>query len=222
MTQAELEQLIEAIAAELWSRMQAQAPAGMGGLAVWDDRISPACNGDCDGHCSVEAHKIIRCGADRISTCSGKSCIEQGIANLIDHTLLKPDATEEQIRKLCEEARTYQFASVCVNAGWVKLCAQLLKDTCVKVATVVGFPLGATLPTVKAYESKQAICMGADEVDMVMNIGALKSRQYTLVEEDIAGVVDVCHRYGAAAKVIIETCLLTDEEKIKEIGRAHV
>ncbi len=215
MTQKEMEELIEAITAELWGRLQNQAPPSAGGPFLIDDRISVHCNGDCQGNCSVEAHKIIACGADRISTCSGKSCIEQGIAHLIDHTLLKPDASEEQIRKLCEEARTYEFASVCVNAGWVKLCAQLLKDTCVKVATVVGFPLGATLPMVKAYEAKQAICLGADEVDMVINIGALKSRLYSLVEEDIAGVADVCHRYGAVLKVIIETCLLTDEEKIK-------
>ncbi len=215
MTQTELERWIESIAAELWSRIQATQPGARAGLLALDDRISQDCHGDCNGNCSVEAHKIIQCGADRISTCSGKSCIEQGIAHLIDHTLLKPDATEEQIRKLCEEARTFQFASVCVNAGWVKLCTQLLKDTCVKVATVVGFPLGATLPAVKAFEAKQAICLGADEVDMVMNIGAMKSHQYTRVEEDIAAVVDVCHRYGAVTKVIIETCLLTDEEKVK-------
>ncbi|MDD5543623.1 MAG: deoxyribose-phosphate aldolase [Acidobacteriia bacterium] len=141
--------------------------------------------------------------------------MDAGIAHLIDHTLLKPEATEEQIRKLCEEARTYQFASVCVNPCWTKLCAQLLKDSCVKIATVVGFPLGATLPAVKAFEAKQAVCMGADEIDMVMNVGALKSRNYSLVEEDVAGVVDVCHRYGAITKVILETFLLSDEEKIK-------
>lgn len=213
MTPSELEKLIEAIAAELWSRMQSGRQVGM--TALIDDRISQECHGDCNGDCSVKAHKIINCGADRISTCSGQSCIEQGIAHLIDHTLLKPEATEEQIHKLCEEARTYQFASVCVNACWIKLCAQLLKDSCVKIATVVGFPLGATMPSVKAFEAKQAICLGADEVDMVMNIGALKSRRYALVEEDIAGVADVCHRYGAITKVIIETSLLTDEEKIK-------
>jgi deoxyribose-phosphate aldolase len=215
MDQPELEQLIESIAAELWSRLQADSTRERGLGVLIDDRISRECAGDCNGDCSVKAHKIINCGADRISTCSGKPCVDEGIAHLIDHTLLKPDATEDQIRKLCEEARTYQFASVCVNAGWVKLCAQLLKDSCVKIATVVGFPLGATLPSVKAFEAKQAICLGADEVDMVINIGALKSRHYTLVEEDIAGVVDVCHRYGALAKVIIETSLLSDEEKIK-------
>jgi deoxyribose-phosphate aldolase len=215
MNQRDIEQLIESIAQELWSRLQVAPGAATSPVMLLDDRISPECNGECNGNCSVEAHKIISCGADRISTCSGKSCIEQGIAHVIDHTLLKPDATEDQIRKLCEEARVYQFASVCVNAHWVKLCAQLLKDTCVKIATVVGFPLGATLASVKAFEAKQAICLGADEVDMVMNIGALKSRQYTLVEEDIAGVVDVCHRYGAITKVIIETSLLNDEEKVK-------
>jgi deoxyribose-phosphate aldolase len=215
MATTDLEKLIESIAAELWSRMPR---GGMSGQAesLWiDDRISQECASECHGDCSVKTHKILECGADRISTCSGLSCIDQGIAHLIDHTLLKPDATEEQIRALCEEARTYQFASVCVNAAWVKLCARMLKDSCVKVATVVAFPLGATLPSVKAFEAKQAICLGADEVDMVMNIGALKSRHYTLVEEDIEGVVDICHRYGAITKVIIETFLLNDEEKIK-------
>lgn len=215
MNQTDLEQLIESITAELWTRLQARPSAGISLGLLIDDRISQECNGDCNGNCSVKAHKMINCGADRISTCSGQSCIDQGIAHLIDHTLLKPDATEDQILKLCDEARTYQFASVCVNAAWVKLCAQLLKDSCVKIATVVGFPLGATLPGVKAFEAKQAICLGADEVDMVMNIGALKSRLYSLVEEDIAGVVDVCHRYGAITKVIIETSLLNDEEKVK-------
>jgi deoxyribose-phosphate aldolase len=215
MNQREIEQLIESIAQELWSRLQIAPVGATSSGMLLNDRISPECNGECNGNCSVEAHKIINCGADRISTCSGKACIEQGIAHVIDHTLLKPDATEDQIRNVCEEARIYQFASVCVNAHWVKLCAQLLKDSCVKIATVVGFPLGATLASVKAFEAKQAICLGADEVDMVMNIGALKSRQYTLVEEDIAGVVDVCHRYGAITKVIIETSLLNDEEKVK-------
>jgi len=215
MTPTQLEKLIESIAAELYSRMTSSGFSGRPEYFVMDDRISQDCTGECQGDCTVKAHKIIACGADRISTCSGKSCIDQGIAHLIDHTLLKPDATEDQIRKLCEEARTYQFASVCVNAGWVKLCSQLLKDSCVKVATVVGFPLGATLPSVKAFEARQAICLGADEVDMVMNVGALKSRHYWLVEEDMAGVVDVCHRYGAITKVIIETSLLNDEEKTK-------
>lgn len=215
MNPSDLEKLIESIAAELWSRMPTDPRTRAGAWALIDDRISQQCNGTCNGDCSVEAHKIIRCGADRISTCSEKSCLGPDIAHLIDHTLLKPDATEEQIRKLCEEARVFQFASVCVNATWVKLCAQLLKDSCVKVCTVVGFPLGATLPEAKAFESKQAICLGADEVDMVLNIGALKSRNYSLVENDIAGVVDVCHRYGALTKVILETVLLNDGEKVK-------
>lgn len=215
MSPTDLEKLIESIAAELWSRMHAGGIPARSDSSWIDDRISQECTAECRGDCSVKAHKILDCGADRISTCSGMSCIDQGIAHVIDHTLLKPDATEDQIRRLCEEARTFQFASVCINPNWVKLCARLLKDSCVKVATVVGFPLGATLPSVKTYEAKQAICLGADEVDMVMNVGALKSRQYTLVEEDIAGVVDVCHRYGAITKVIIETFLLNDEEKIK-------
>ena len=135
------------------------------------------------------------------------------MSKYIDHTLLKANATKEQILKLCEEAKTYDFASVCVNAGWVKTCADALKETDVKVCTVVGFPLGATTSAVKAYEAKEAIANGADEIDMVMNIGAMKSKDYQLVEDDIRAVVEACAPH--VVKVIIETCLLTDEEKVK-------
>ncbi|HFD39523.1 MAG TPA: deoxyribose-phosphate aldolase [Anaerolineae bacterium] len=136
------------------------------------------------------------------------------IARYIDHTLLKPDATQDQIAQLCYEARKYGFAAVCVNPVNVKLCAQLLQGTPVHVCTVVGFPLGATPPEVKAYEAQQAIADGATEVDMVINIGALKSKDYALVERDIATVARVCHTGGALLKVIIEAALLTDEEKV--------
>ncbi|MDD6467644.1 MAG: deoxyribose-phosphate aldolase [Erysipelotrichaceae bacterium] len=135
------------------------------------------------------------------------------MSKYIDHTLLKANATKEQILKLCEEAKTYDFASVCVNAVWVKTCADALKETDVKVCTVVGFPLGATTSAVKAYEAKEAIANGADEIDMVMNIGAMKSKDYQLVEDDIRAVVEACAPH--VVKVIIETCLLTDEEKVK-------
>jgi len=139
----------------------------------------------------------------------------QAVARLIDHTLLKPEATREQIIRLCQEARQYGFASVCVNPVWVRLAAEQLADTEVTVCTVVGFPLGATLSQVKAYEARQVIAAGAAEVDMVMNIGALKSGDESLVEQDIAAVVEVCHERGAICKVIIEAALLTDEEKVR-------
>ncbi|NOX63114.1 MAG: deoxyribose-phosphate aldolase [Chloroflexi bacterium] len=137
------------------------------------------------------------------------------LARLIDHTLLKPNATEAQIRKLCQEAKQYHFASVCVNPTWVPLAAQELVGTDVLVCTVIGFPLGATLPEVKAFEAERSLMLGARELDMVINVGALKSGHYDFVQRDIAGVVDVAHARGALVKVIIETVLLTDEEKVE-------
>lgn len=135
------------------------------------------------------------------------------LASYFDHTILKADAQVKDIEKLCKEAAEYKFASVCVNAANVKLAADLLKGTTVKVCTVVGFPLGATLPQVKAYEAEEAIKAGAHEVDMVINIGALKSGQIAFVEQDIKAVAAVC-KNKALLKVIIETCLLTEEEKV--------
>jgi deoxyribose-phosphate aldolase len=136
------------------------------------------------------------------------------LASMIDHTLLKPEATEAQIRQLCDEAKQSSFASVCVNPPYVELCAGLLAGTPVRVCTVVGFPLGAHVPEVKAFEAQHAIRAGATEIDMVINVGALKDRNPALVERDIAEVVRVSHAAGALVKVIIETALLTDEEKI--------
>lgn len=149
-------------------------------------------------------------GVDKLQA----SRASQEIACLIDHTLLKPDATCEQIIKLCEEAKEYNFASVCVNPTNVSLASGLLKDTPVKVCTVIGFPLGANTPVTKAVESRDAIANGASEVDMVINVGALKSGDYDLVRKDIEAVVDAA-RGKALVKVILETALLTDEEKIK-------
>jgi deoxyribose-phosphate aldolase len=134
--------------------------------------------------------------------------------SFIDHTLLKPDATVEQITKLCREAREYKFASVCVNSCWVRLCAELLRGSEVAVCTVVGFPLGAMIPEAKAFEAEAAIENGATEIDMVINVGALKSKDYRMVAKDLHAVCDVVHEHGALLKVIIETCLLTREEKV--------
>lgn len=134
-------------------------------------------------------------------------------AAMIDHTLLKADATRDQVAKICEEAKQYVFASVCVNPTWVKYSAELLAGTEVKVCTVIGFPLGASTSAVKAFETKDAIENGAGEIDMVINIGALKAGEFDLVRDDIKAVVDAAN--GTLVKVIIETCLLTDEEKVK-------
>lgn len=136
------------------------------------------------------------------------------LAKYIDHTLLKPEATQEQIKELVDEAKEYKFASVCVNPSWVSFCYNELKDTDVKVCTVIGFPLGATTSEAKAAETKQAIENGATEVDMVINIGALKSNQDEVVQKDIEAVVEAS-KGKALTKVIIETALLTEEEKIK-------
>ncbi|MFN6202984.1 MAG: deoxyribose-phosphate aldolase, partial [Acidobacteriota bacterium] len=137
------------------------------------------------------------------------------MARYIDHTLLKAEATRTEIEQLCDEARSYQFASVCVNPTWVREAAVRLLGSSVKVCTVVGFPLGATLPDVKAYETRRAIFDGATEIDMVINIGALKSGDDELVRRDIAAVVASAHEACAIVKVILETALLTDEEKIR-------
>ncbi|EAC7577452.1 deoxyribose-phosphate aldolase, partial [Listeria monocytogenes] len=136
------------------------------------------------------------------------------IAKMIDHTALKPDTTKEQILTLTKEAREYGFASVCVNPTWVKLSAEQLAGAESVVCTVIGFPLGANTPEVKAFEVKDAIQNGAKEVDMVINIGALKDKDDELVERDIRAVVDAA-KGKALVKVIIETCLLTDEEKVR-------
>lgn len=163
---------------------------------------------------------ILKAGADRISTNLGISPEARKIASMIDHTLLKPDATIMQIRNLCGEARRFGFASVCVNPGYVTLCRDELKGTDVKICTVVGFPLGATTTETKAFETRDAIANGANEIDMVINIGYLKSKNYSKVEDDIRAVVQAAQ--GAVVKVIIETALLTDDEKVKacQLARA--
>ena len=144
----------------------------------------------------------------------------QNIAALIDHTLLKQDATKTQIEKLCEEAKQYNFASVCVNPSWVKLSASLLKNSPAKVCTVIGFPLGATTSEVKAFETTNAIDNGAEEIDMVINVGALKDEDYDYVQKDIEAVVNAA-KGKAIVKVILETCLLTDEQisKASELSK---
>jgi deoxyribose-phosphate aldolase len=136
------------------------------------------------------------------------------VAGMIDHTLLKPDATKQEIEQLCREAAEFHFATVCVNPAWVALCSSLLRGSGVGVCSVVGFPLGATTADVKHYETRRAIFDGATEVDMVINIGALKSGDLQIVERDIAAVVGPCREARVISKVIIEVALLTDEQKV--------
>jgi deoxyribose-phosphate aldolase len=154
-------------------------------------------------------------GAERLGLHADPTHHGQGLGGLIDHTLLKPEASESQIRTLCQEAAQYGFATVCVNPTWVRLASQLLQGTSVGVCTVVGFPLGASAPDVKIYETRRALFDGATEIDMVINVGALKSKDYKLVESDILGVVCCAKDAGAISKVIIEAALLDREEKIK-------
>ncbi len=173
------------------------------------------CTSECFNRCPERMHRIIDAGAARIGLVLGQTGSAKDWAGLIDHTLLKPEATDDDIKKLCEEAARYRFASVCVNPTWVRAAACNLRGTGVPVCTVIGFPLGATLADVKAYEARRAIFDGAREVDMVINIGALKSGDDCLVEHDIRSVVEVAHEYDAICKVIIETALLTDDEKVR-------
>ena len=160
-----------------------------------------------------ETRVLAEAGASRVVATVGYCPASDGLASVIDHTLLKPDATREEVDQLCREAAQFCFASVCVNPNWVALCREILRDSGVKVCTVIGFPLGAHLPDVKAYEARRAVEQGAEEVDMVLNVGALKSRDYALVEQDIHGVVQASGR-GTVVKVILETSLLTRDEKV--------
>jgi len=178
--------------------------------------------------CFDNAGHVVSAGAERLTSTVGVIPEDHSLAGMIDHTLLKPDATSDKIAQLCFEARKYHFASVCVNPTHVKLCADLLKGSDVAVCTVIGFPLGATSTEVKAFETRNALDNGATEIDMVLNIGALKAGETDLVAKDIRGVVEVAHAANALVKVIIETALLTDEEKVvaclfaKEAGADYV
>ena len=173
------------------------------------------CTSECFNRCPERMHRIVDAGAARIGLVLGQTSSARDWASLIDHTLLKPEATDEDIKKLCEEAARYRFASVCVNPAWVRVAACSLQGTGVPVCTVIGFPLGATLPDVKAYEARRSIFDGAREVDMVINVGALRSGDDCLVEHDIRSVVEVAHEYNVICKVIIETALLNDDEKVR-------
>jgi deoxyribose-phosphate aldolase len=163
--------------------------------------------------CPDRLQGILDAGATRIGLHAAGGAAG-GVATMIDHTLLKPDATRKDIETLCREAAEYSFASVCVNPTWVATCAHLLRGSAVKVCSVVGFPLGATTPDTKHYETRRVIFDGATEVDMVINVGALKSGDVRVVERDIEAVTAPCREAGVVSKVIIEAALLTDDEKI--------
>src|SRR2546426_4701772 len=207
----DFEQLVEQITDVIYARLNGEQV---------DQAKMCGCTSECFHRCPERMHRVVDAGAVRIGLVLGQTASARDWASLIDHTLLKPDATESEIKRLCEEAAQYHFASVCVNPTWVRVSACHLQGTGVPVCTVIGFPLGATLPDVKAYEARRAILEGAREVDMVINVGALKSGDDCLVEHDIRSVVEAAHEYGVTTKVIIETALLTDEEKIRACQNA--
>ncbi len=211
-TQGQVKHLVEVITREVLvalneAEYRTSQPAG--------DYCSSECSeGICVDTCFNKVGEVVSAGASRLTSQLGRIPEDPDIASMIDHTLLKPDATADQIAQLCYEARKFNFASVCVNPTHVKLCAELLQGASAKVCTVIGFPLGASAPEVKAFEAQTALKDGATEIDMVINIGALKAGDLTLVARDINEVVKVGHGGGAIVKVIIETALLNDEEKV--------
>ena len=190
------------------SSSRGAAPAPKGEFSALPPQ--PPHEDDEDAH--VDAKVIEACGASRVSVCKPTKKGTDA-ARYVDHTMLKPNATQEEIGKLCEEAKAFCFASVCVNHSYAALAAQCLRGSGVKVCTVVGFPLGSTTPTVKVIEARDAIANGADEIDMVINIGALKSGNDVVVYDDIKAVREATR--GKILKVILETSLLSNEEKIR-------
>jgi deoxyribose-phosphate aldolase len=214
----ELDKLVEVIADRVRARLSNASPARPSLQVLRDipcDTENPVDCADC-GLCVVRKPWSVRAvadaGASRIAALPVGGEVPADIAGMIDHTLLKAEATRDDVKKLCEEARKYKFASVCVNTHWVPFARELLRGSQVMVCCVVGFPLGAMTATAKAYEAREAVSQGAQEVDMVINIGALKSKDYETVFEDICRVVKASH--PAKVKVILETGALTDEEKI--------
>ena len=199
MTREELQRVIDVIVQEL---------AGTGRPSV-----RCGCHGVLDDCCPDRLSGVIDAGATRVGVHASGGA-PSGVAAMIDHTLLKPDATRQQIEELCREAIQFKFATVCVNPTWVATCARLLQGSGVLVCSVVGFPLGATTADVKGYETQRAIFDGAREIDTVINVGALKSGDLRVVEKDIEAVVAPCRACGALSKVIIEAALLTDDEKV--------
>ena len=190
------------------------------GTALPDNECS-LCHDECFVKCPDRMNSILAGGGVRLGLTGPESEAARQVASYIDHTLLKPEATRDDILKICNEAARYGFASVCINPSWVREASCALRGAGVKVCTVIGFPLGANAADTKAYEARRAIFDGATELDMVINVGALKSGDQDLVYRDISGVVEAGHDAGCLVKVIIETALLTDDEKVRacEISR---
>ena len=214
MNDFELDQLVAQIGEEIIARMgnATIVPRGGEGLNL-PGQVCPGCSQRCAQTCAKNAKEIIACGACRISASEKLTRIDPAIAMLIDHTLLRADATSADVKKICGEARQFGFASVCINPYWVPLVASELKGSTVKVCTVIGFPLGASATATKVAEAELAIRSGAQEVDMVINIGELKSGNHEAVRKDISAVVEASHKLGAIVKVILETALLDDNQK---------
>src|SRR5436309_8934622 len=200
MTRDEIQRLIDMVVAEL-------------AAATVRPQVRCACHSVLDDCCPDRLRGVLDAGATRVGV-HAMGGAPASIASMIDHTLLKPDATRKNIEELCREAAQFKFATVCVNPTWVSLCARLLAGSGVGVCTVVGFPLGANASDVKGYETQRAIFDGAREIDMVINIGALKSGDLRVVERDIEAVVAPCRSCGVLSKVIVEAALLTDDEKV--------
>jgi deoxyribose-phosphate aldolase len=219
VTQFELDTLVAQIGEEILSRVGSgggtaavAAPKKGEGLNLADE-VCPGCVQRCAQTCARNTKEIIAAGADRVSASEKLTKIDPSIAALIDHTILKPDATRTDVIKVCREARQYNFASVCVNPYWVPLVRAELQGSAVKVCTVVGFPLGATSTEAKVAETAAALRAGAQEIDMVINVGALRSGDHEAVKQDIQQVVRISHEARAIVKVILETALLNDNEK---------
>jgi len=212
MVTSDIEILVERITQEVVAVLRAQQDGNVCTLVAGGTCSSCML---CVDKCPEVVQQLVDAGATRLGGTLGLHQVPTGMGQYIDHTLLKADATPEQISKLCAEAREFHFAAVCVNPCNVRQCADLLRGTNVDVCSVIGFPLGASVPEVKAYEAERAVWDGANEVDMVINIGALKGGDYALVQRDIEAVVHVAHRNRALTKVIIEAALLEDEEKVK-------
>jgi len=214
VTQAELDRLVAEIGEEILARVGRPEPAAKKGEGLnLPDQVCPGCVQRCAQTCARNTKQIIAAGADRVSASERLTKIDPAIAALIDHTILKPEASRDDVLKICREARQYNFASVCVNPYWVPMVRAELAGSAVKVCTVVGFPLGATSTEAKVAETAAAVRAGAEEIDMVINVGALRSGDQETVRQDIRQVVDTAHRGGAIVKVILETALLDDTQK---------
>ncbi len=216
MTASELDQRVAQIGEENLARVDRgrPAPSRKGEGLNLPDQVCPGCTQRCPQTCAQNTRQILAAGACRISASDSLTKIDPAISGLIDHTILKADATRDDVVKVCREARRYCFASVCVNPYWVPLVAAELRGSGVRVCTVVGFPLGATSTEAKVAETAAALRAGAQEIDMVINVGALRSGDQTAVEQDIREVVRVAHAGGAIVKVILETALLDDNQKV--------